>query len=196
VKERLTGAIILVALIVLLVPELLTGPVRAKSAAALSSTPAIASIAAAQRVHEQPLRSYTLTLGATPPIHDAIAAPPAAQARPVASPAQTPAAAATTRSDLQVAKSPAHPAVAEAASSAFAGGWMVQLGSFASRQNADRLARSLEGRGFHMSVSPARAGARVLWRVRAGPARDRTAAQHLAARLRALGHRGELLPVR
>jgi DedD protein len=97
---------------------------------------------------------------------------------------------------LQAAKSPAHPEIPETRSSTSAGGWVVQLGSFASRQNADRLARSLEGRGFHLSVSSARAGARVLWRVRAGPAHDRASAEHLAARLRALGHRGELLPVR
>src|SRR6185312_1565158 len=44
VKERLTGAIILVALIVLLVPELLTGPIRKKSAPAASSS--AASVAA------------------------------------------------------------------------------------------------------------------------------------------------------
>jgi cell division septation protein DedD len=71
---------------------------------------------------------------------------------------------------------------------------VVQLGSFADHQNAVRLARSLEAKGFRMSVSPARAGSRVLWRVRAGPVRDRAAALHLAARLRVLGHRGELLP--
>jgi SPOR domain len=45
-------------------------------------------------------------------------------------------------------------------------------------------------------VSPARAGARVLWRVRAGPVSDRTQAGRLAARLRSLGHRGELLPLK
>ena len=72
----------------------------------------------------------------------------------------------------------------------------VQLGSFAGRQNANRLAHSLTAKGFRMSVSSARAGSRVLWRVRAGPAHDRAAAQHLAARLRALGHHGEILPVR
>ncbi|HEY2037928.1 MAG TPA: SPOR domain-containing protein, partial [Steroidobacteraceae bacterium] len=62
--------------------------------------------------------------------------------------------------------------------------------------NADRLAHALAGRGVRMSVSPARTGSRVLWRVRAGPAHDRAGAERLAARLRALGHRGELLPVR
>src|SRR6185437_6311847 len=96
---------------------------------------------------------------------------------------------------LQGGKSAPDTSVREA-SSASSGGWVVQLGSFASRRNADRLAHSLQRRGFRMSVSSARAGSRVLWRVRAGPAHDRSGAEHLAARLRALGHRGELLPVR
>ena len=52
VKERLTGAIILVALIVLLVPELLTGPIgSAPRAAAVAPSP-----------EEPPLRSYTINL--------------------------------------------------------------------------------------------------------------------------------------
>ncbi|HEX5458727.1 MAG TPA: SPOR domain-containing protein [Steroidobacteraceae bacterium] len=238
-KERLTGAIILVALIVLLVPELLTGPIRTRSAPAASATRAAA-----------PLRSYTLTLGAPLPA-DAAPATPAAQS--AAQPAQASALQSSTQTaaesgaenategseprqapstravtahaeaprvsrqspgpapesherathapeshgpDLHVAKVPAHPPVREARAAASAGGWVVQLGSFASRRNANRLAHSLAGKGFHMSVSPAHAGSRVLWRVRAGPAHDRAGAQRLAARLRALGHRGELLPAR
>ena len=51
-KERLTGAIILVALIVLLAPELLTGPVRSTPRAAAPPPPA----------GEPPLRSYTIDL--------------------------------------------------------------------------------------------------------------------------------------
>ena len=223
-KERLTGAIILVALIVLLVPELLTGPIRAKSAPAAShpATPA--------GHPEPPLRSYTLTLTA-PPAREAFG-PPAGQApgqpatgaaatptevpaesHPESSPpsqgpppteaavtAQAPASTPTspqqssgTRRGLQAAKPAAHSSVREAGS---AGGWVVQLGSFVRRENANRLARSLARKGFHMSVSPARAGSHTLWRVRAGPAHDRAAAMRLATRLRGLGHRGELLPLR
>jgi DedD protein len=213
VKERLTGAIILVALMVLLVPELLTGPIRPKSAPTASSTAASSTATSAHA--GPPLRSYTLTLGGAPPGHDAAAAPTAhditaapaagAPAQPAVIPlrgssqssAPSLQAAPATESGLQVTKPAAHRVVAEARSASPAGGgWVVQLGSFASRQNADRLARSLERRGFRMSVSPARAGARVLWRVRAGPAHDRAGAQHLGARLQALGHRGELLPVK
>jgi DedD protein len=218
VKERLTGAIILVALIVLLVPELLTGPIRMRATPTAASTAAIAPAGRA----EPPLRSYTLILGTAPSSPQSLAAdaarvltqaaPVSPQGSPKAAPdisRQSPAPAtspdppyAAPRSasaapgSLQAAKSAAHPAVQASRSSGSSGGWVVQLGSFASRQNAERLARSLTGRGFRMSVSPARGGSRVLWRVRAGPAHDRAGAVHLAARLRALGHRGELLPVR
>lgn len=220
-KERLTGAIILVALIVLLVPELLTGPIRIRSVPVASAIAARGNAPTTARA-QPPLRSYTLTLGGASPAHEAAATPAApVQTQPAASSAQTPTAspsptespaqsdepqqAATPHepasnadssrlpaqsskadSGLQAAKLPAHPST----------GWVVQLGSFASRQNADRLAHLLAGRGFRMSVSPAQAGPRELWRVRAGPVHDRASAQRLAARLRALGHRGELLPVR
>jgi cell division septation protein DedD len=220
VKERLTGAIILVALIVLLVPELLTGPVRMRSVPAAVSTAATAADAGSAAHAQPPFRSYTLTLGAPPPREEKPPATPSAQvpAQPTVISQQGPAASSTqvaplTASQgeaartlqastggesggLQGPKSPTHSAVEEGPSSGSSAAWVVQLGSFASRRNAERLARSLEGRGFRMSVSPARAGSRVLWRVRAGPARDRAGAAHLATRLRALGHRGELLPVR
>jgi DedD protein len=54
VKERLTGAIILVVLIVLLVPELLSGPSR--------SVPAPQAAATSSSSEEPPLRSYTIDL--------------------------------------------------------------------------------------------------------------------------------------
>lgn len=60
VKERLTGAIILVALIVLLVPELLTGPPRLRSAGAPPGRAGVVASAAGAA----PVRSYTLPLGA------------------------------------------------------------------------------------------------------------------------------------
>jgi len=74
VKERLTGAIILVVLIVLLVPELLSGPSRpapAPQAAAPSSS----------STEDPPLRSYTIDLadeshGATPSAGNATNVPP------------------------------------------------------------------------------------------------------------------------
>ncbi|HVC30130.1 MAG TPA: SPOR domain-containing protein [Steroidobacteraceae bacterium] len=260
-KERLTGAIILVALMVLLVPELLTGPIRTKSPPAASATAAAAPAAPAGRTAraQAPLETYTLALQPSPSARGVIAAtlpqgqpgesaPDGGPGQGRAASGRHPAPTSSTRGSaaaspqeaapapakilehgngpqraagnapssrsqspqppglsrlgartepgLQVAKPPAHPPVREARSSASSRGWVVQLGSFADHRNALHLARSLEAKGIRMSVSRARAGSRVLWRVRTGLAHDRAGAEHLAARLRALGHRGEVLPVR
>jgi cell division protein FtsN len=99
----------------------------------------------------------------TPP-----ATPPAAQ-RPAPQPA--PAAAPPT--------STAKPA---ATSTATANGWYLQVGAYRSRENADRQARQLSGRGFATSVAPPVAGG--LFRVRVGPFADRAEAVRVQGRLR------------
>jgi cell division septation protein DedD len=225
VKERLTGAIILVALIVLLVPELLSGPVRDKAARAAAAVALGAPAAAgggASRASRPPLRSYTLSLMPAAPNGAVALAQPArgtasadAQSAAYASlggaaqpaprttatpepvpPEHAPAPAGTRR--LPGARS----AVARSAArthraAAPAGRWVVQLGSFSSRPNADRLAAQLHRHGFRAYVSSVRVGRRLLWRVRSGTLADRSAASRLAARLRAHGYRGsELLPIR
>lgn len=70
---------------------------------------------------------------------------------------------------------------------------MVQLGSFASRGNADHLARQVRAQGFQVSVSQGSSG-RHLYRVRVGPAHDRAAAAALAQQLRGAGHSGSVVP--
>jgi DedD protein len=197
VKERLTGAIILVALIVLLVPELLTGPVR--------SAPRAAAVASS--IEEPPLRSYTIKLTDEPhargasthgapeqpaalspaPAAGATAAPapPASEegtgAPPAPAPTSTPPARAPAAATPAATASPA-------ANADGAGTYMVQLGSFASRANAERLAKQLRAQGFPVGVSQGSSGR--LYRVRVGPAHDRAAAGELAQQLRAHGHGG------
>ena len=78
------------------------------------------------------------------------------------------------------------------ASAVGAGAYVVQLGSFASRANADRLARQVRSQGFPVSVSQSSSGR--LYRVRVGPARDRAAASELAQQLSARGHSGAIVP--
>jgi DedD protein len=202
VKERLTGAIILVALIVLLVPELLSGPVRSapRAAAATSST------------EEPPLRSYTINVAddahsRSTPSQTSEAQPPA----PIAPSAE----AATTPTTTPPAQGAPHDSRAEPApgtptaepgtgpgtaaageppaSAAATGAFMVQLGSFASRANADHLARQVRAQGFQVSVSQGSSG-RHLYRVRVGPAHDRAAATALAQQLRTAGHSGSVVP--
>jgi DedD protein len=205
VKERLTGAIILVALIVLLVPALLTGPIR--------SLPRASGASAAGTAEQPALRSYTIHLAddahtrtaahasgpeqpapvaasADAPAPNAVAVAPAAGAPPTAAPAASaPPPARPAAAVVPPAPRPAR-AVPAAAQS---GAWMVQLGSFASRANAERLARQLRTRGFQAAVSQGSSGRR-LFRVRAGPTQTRAAAEALAAKLRAAGHTGAIVP--
>jgi DedD protein len=199
VKERLTGAAILVVLIVLLVPELLRGPVH----------PVAHRVAASDEA--PPLRSYTIKLGDDAHAHGAAtpaasgpqqpapipSAPETTQAQaepaaaPVAAPAPVPAAIkpAAAPAPVEHAAS-APPAPAEAA--AGSGAYMVQLGSFASRDNADRLAKQVRSQGFTVSVGRGTTG-RHLYKVLVGPAHDRAAATQLEAKLHAAGHTGSVV---
>jgi cell division septation protein DedD len=68
--------------------------------------------------------------------------------------------------------------------------WAVQLGVFANRENAERLALEVRVKGFKASVSPVTSGSRKLYRVRVGPTADRAAAQELQGRLKASGRPG------
>lgn len=201
-KERLTGAIILVALIVLLVPELLTGPVRSAPRAAV----------AASSAEEPPLRSYTINLADDAHAHSSAQAsgpeqpaPLPSPSEPAASPTQGGSAAAPSETPAPAA-SPAppppstHPASTPASatptmsSAAAAGGaFMVQLGSFANRANAEHLAQQLRAQGYGVSVSQG-SGGRHLYRVRVGPARDHAQALQLAQQLRSSGHGGSVVP--
>jgi DedD protein len=210
VKERLTGAIILVGLVVVLVPELLNGPIR----------PPARAHGPASSAEEPPLRSYTINLADEPhagsgslemqpastpsppapavepaahsdkPQPPAAAPPPAVRNEPVAPPPTGPSrpVAAT---PVPHASATLPPAASPAAASG-TGAYVVQLGSFASRANAERLAKQVHGLGYPVSVSRGNTGRR-LYRVQVGPAHDRAAAEQMAAKLTAQGHAGTVV---
>lgn len=179
VKERLVGAVVLVGLFVALVPEMLSGPRREGAGHSASTDGAV--------------RTFTIDLAppATSPEAEAAEpagegaeteSPPAAAAvepsppRPGASaatqPEPSPPTVVTARSDSP----PAGPATVDT-------GWAVQLGSFASRENAERLAAEIRRGGYRAFVSRFEAGSRVRYRVRVGPEQDRSQAEALAQRL-------------
>jgi DedD protein len=168
-KQRLTGAVILVALFVLLVPELLTGP-RVADAPEGSPT-------------DEGMRRYTIDLDASAPSaqHENAAAqppvvlPPVADDRaqpgeaaaPVAPESAAPATAVAPRSEpmkppvpsqpvpVQTAPtSAATPAPNQAPPPAARGSFAVQLGTFGNRENADRLVRDMNTKGFAAFVAP------------------------------------------
>jgi DedD protein len=69
----------------------------------------------------------------------------------------------------------------------------VQLGSFASRANADNLTREVKGLGFSAFVLTGGSGTSVRYRVRVGPLADRETAERMAAKLKSQGHVGSLV---
>lgn len=224
---------ILVALVVLLVPELLSGPRHAgpRSAPAAGEPPMLSytvrldqgsgnpagppgapsRLAAAQPKAAPPPEKGPQQLAATAPQPDAgpqltDKVPPAdtvpkhtatapqhqpAHQREVtprrepAGPSERPArlAAAAPRAASAAAAPAKRPGTAAAAGA----GWQVQVGSFDSREHAERLARELKVKGFAGSVSQSLSHGRRWYRVRVGPERDRTAALAVARRLHAAG---------
>ena len=200
VKERLIGASILVALVVLVVPELLSGP--KPNAASAPTLPAAAP---------EPIRNVTVDLTTSKaPANSEVepASQPAAQtstsqtptpSTPAPSGAAASAAAPTgTAAAKPLAKAAAAlPKPVESAApsptSSRHGSWSVQLGSFASRANADNLTRQVKGQGFSVFVLAGGSGTSVRYRVRVGPLADRGSAERMAVKLKSLGHAGSLV---
>ena len=81
---------------------------------------------------------------------------------------------------------PARPAAAANARND-AGGWVVQLGSFRDRDNADRQAARVTTYGFEPAVSVFTAGGQSMYRVRVGPYPSRGRADETASTLGANG---------
>ena len=211
VKERLVGASILLALLVLIVPELLSGPP--------SRAPAGLRLPASA---PEPVRNITVDLATSkapaadpaqpPEARNAADEPPAAPVAAAPSPstsssvehsAEAPRAAAPTPATSR--RGAASPPRLESAArgptsppppskpAAGVGGWAVQLGSFANRANADKLMRQLKVRGFQVYVVSGGSGRSVRYRVRIGPLADRGAAAQAAAKLKALGHASSIV---
>jgi DedD protein len=87
------------------------------------------------------------------------------------------------------------PTPAPAASSPARGNFVVQLGSFGSKDNAERLVRDMNAKGFTTFIAPVTTNGRELYRVRVGPTRDRAAAEALAAQLKRVGQSGSIVPI-
>ncbi len=199
--ERMVGAACLLAVLVLVVPAILDGN---PDSGATITHPAVEE--------ELDLRTHTIRLDGAerePPVPIPLQAqappepPQESEARPVV-PVETPlavvpetalpaaAAPPVIAPPAPTAPEPA-PAAAEGPTESppdRAGDWIVQLGSFSSRANADRLASEVRGKGFSVSVQGGGGTSGNLFRVRAGPEPDKAAAEALAARLAAAGFKG------
>jgi DedD protein len=217
VKERLIGASILVAFVVLVVPELLSGPkpttapAPALPAAAPEPTRSIEVDLTTSRPPASPTAepvvpdtaaSAAAASGVNTPAAESTAASgpagPAASGPAASGPAPSGSAPSRSASSGAAMSASIRPAIAgplesSASSPISSASWSVQLGSFASRANAENLTRELKGQGFSVFVLPGGSGSLVRYRVRVGPLADRGSAERMAAKLKSLGHVGSLV---
>ena len=192
-RNRLTGAVILVLLAVLLLPELLTG-----AGGTATRTP---SIAGATPEGGAPLQTLQIDLsgtargpaGSAPPPPEVMddqaegldvdpAALPPVVRLPVPEAITT--APPTTAPPAAVPPTAAPPTAAPVDPTATR--FYVQVGTFATRERAETAQKDLARRGFKVTINETTSGARRLHRVRVGPVADRAAAVALEARLRSL----------
>ncbi len=205
-QARLIGATVLVALAVLLIPELLSGRRNVEPAVDDGTAdrgtrtftielggpgepgvvlPSASSPSAPVKRDATSPDARPLTSQATPdPAVGEAARPGAAQrgqstdAAPAVATDSPPAA-----TPPQPAPQPAPQAPSPAAGST--GEWVVQVGAFGSAEAARRLVDELSAAGYAAQVAPVTRAGRTLHRVRVGPASGRAAAEQLAERLKA-----------
>jgi DedD protein len=213
VKERLVGATILVAMIVLVVPELLSGP-KPSSAPPLEqglpattrevnvdlatsqATPepqgASASPAGAQapsraggEAQEPRTPAGAADGAASPAAGNEFPPPTVATLRAQGSPPALETAQPVPRSTPTAIKPAAPPAAAPERRSA----WAVQLGSFVSKANAEKLVRQLQASAVaSVYVLSSGSGSSLRYRVRMGPLADRASAERAVVKLKGQGH--------
>jgi DedD protein len=208
-KARLIGATVLVALAVLLIPELLSGRKPLDSATA-------------QPEGTRGTRTFTIELGnpAGDPAKTRQAPDPSAAPLPAPTtgatakqvprevPKEVPEESATeTTSETSTGAEPRPGAAAQGQPAAqrvemvtdsrpepspapvvpARGGWAVQVGAFASAEAATKLVRQLQAANYTAYVSPVSRGGKTLHRVRIGPSAERSSSETLVAGLKARG---------
>ena len=190
-KARLIGATVLVAVAVLLIPELLSGRKPAEQVTA-------------QAEASRGTRTFTIELGATPGtsvVTEGASKPapaPVPPSEPVPQPASGPgveaaveatgvesAAKAAEPQPEAVARPPAEPAPAQVIPAR--GGWAVQVGAFGSAEAANKLVGQLQSADFAAYVAPVSRSGKTLHRVRVGPVTARAGAEALVPALKARG---------
>ena len=200
-KERLTGAAILIAVVVLLVPELFHGRPPADNANVGSAAgPPVRSVtidlgdgAATRPLTEnspaaQPAEAPAATTPTLTPTPAPAGAAPSTSAPSASSPTTTALPPASTANAAAARSATAPPALASPSSAhggAVQSGWVVQVGSFARRDYADRMVKDAARKGFTVEVAgPDDHG---LYRVRSAPRADRSAALALKQKMQASG---------
>jgi DedD protein len=180
-KERVIGAVVLVLLAVLVVPIFLDGP--------SDDTELVSESVTLPGQNDQERRQQTIVLNRdrsepVPTSRPAATATPEPERK--SPPSQQPA------REIPAPK-PAEPTPEPASGSSETGMWAVQLGSFSSKENAEKLAGSLRDQGYAAFLSQLQSNGNELHRVRIGPQKDRQSADAIAAQLAKNGHTGQVV---
>ncbi len=207
-KARLIGAAVLVAVAVLLIPELLSGRRSGNAGDEVAAAPPgtrtfTIELAGSGQAPAALVKPVSGSASGTEPAQEtprASSAPDAARdsapasptdgkpadqppARDAGAPAPVPQPAAP---DVK-ANPPAPAARTSAAAGTVQGGWAVQVGAFSTAEKAGKLAAELKSAGYRAYVSPISRSGKTLQRVRVGPEADRSRAEGIAAKLKARG---------
>ena len=182
-KERVIGAVVLVLLAVLVVPIFLDGP--------SDDTELVSESVTLPGQNDQERRQQTIVLNRdrsepVPTSRPAATATPTPEPERKSPPSHQPA-------RESPAPKPAEPTPEPASGSSETGMWAVQLGSFSSKENAEKLAGSLRDQGYAAFLSQLQSNGNELHRVRIGPQKDRQSAEAVAAQLAKNGHTGQVV---
>ena len=206
-KRRLTGAVVLVSLAVIFVPMLVEeepvlSPSIRESNIPVRPPPVLidpesrrppppgprdagaedaGSDAAADLSLPAPEKAADTSVAEVPPAPPS-PAPGAAPAEPVqkrVTETPPPVEPAPALAATEPPRAPEKPAAASAKASKPPSGWVVQVGTFADKDNAERTLARLRGSGFDSFVEETRLSGKTMYRVRVGPEiqRDRAEAQ-------------------
>ena len=184
-KERIIGAAVLVVFAILVVPVFLDGPNGDAEIITESVT------LPGQNDQERKQQTIVLDRDRTEPV-PAAAAPvqtPVKQETPA--PEKEKPAVKVQPEQAAPGKTPDKAVVATESAT---GMWAVQLGSFSSQENAERLAADLRKQGYAAFLSQLQTDSGSLHRVRIGPQKDRDSAESVATKLGTAGHKGQVVP--
>jgi len=191
-KERITGAIVLVIFVVLVVPIFLDGPpedgeIVSERVLLPGQKDQDTKTVVLERGRSEPIPVASSTKGDSGKKDDVPAEPKVTQATPEPVPQQQ-----SVREEQAPAPQPQTEPVKPAASTT--GMWAVQLGSFSNKENAEKLAAELRKQGYAAFLSQVQTSSGQLHRVRIGPQKDRASAEAMAARLLKVDRAGQVVP--
>lgn len=200
-KERIIGAAVLVLFVVLVVPIFLDGPpaendIVSERVLLPGQESQKTQTVVLDRNRTEPVPVANTTTQVAAPSQDPKPATPKAQRETVQEEKPPPVVEKKPEPAPKIVAPKPEPKaeVQKTPAASTTGMWAVQLGSFSSKENADKLAANLRKQGYAAFLSQLSTSSGKLHRVRIGPQKDRQSAEAMASRLKKVGHEGQVVP--